>query len=54
MKLFLCDQEKYLQDHLESLKRTPTIQYNKQQLQEKITAIDLGPRRLEDVALDFL
>ena len=52
MKIYLSDQRKHLQQHLESLKKQSAIIYQKHRLKEKVTSITINTNKtLED--LDF-
>jgi uncharacterized protein (UPF0548 family) len=55
MKIFLTDQRNNLKKHLDLLKARPVMEYDKSQLIEKVTTIDLTTKkRLDQLNLDFL
>ena len=55
MKIYLSDQTKHFQKHLEFLKSKPVMAYNKSRLKEKVSSIDIVTKTpFENLNLEFL
>jgi hypothetical protein len=54
MQLYLTDQRNNFDQHLQKLIEQPVMRYNRAQLYEQVTTIDLEAKSLQDINFDLL